>query len=92
MANDKWDSLGALGPHIGRKSALERLARDTLILLSEHDEIVPLEMGTEIANFAMREPGANVRKVIVPRALHDENAWKRKTWVDEVRAYLACKS
>ncbi len=88
LAFDKWDSIAALSPHVGPETVLGRVAREMLILLSENDEIVPLEMGLEVFNLAMRGPGANARKVIIPRALH-ENAWKTKTWVDEMKRYLA---
>lgn len=88
LAFDKWDAVTTLATHVDKDdTVLGQAARTMLILLSEHDEIVPIEMGTQIFNAAMRGPRCSARRVIIPRALH-ENAWNRKAWTDEVKRYL----
>lgn len=58
-----------------------------LVLLSEHDEIVPPEMGREIFHLATNGGHGVARRVMIPNALH-ENAWMKKTWIDEMQKYL----
>jgi hypothetical protein len=86
---DKWDTLTALELHSVRDTVLGRVSREMLVLLSEHDEIVPREMGAQIFRLATRHhPHTSAAMVEVPRALH-ENAWTKKIWIDELSKYLA---
>ncbi|KAF9445453.1 hypothetical protein P691DRAFT_710292 [Macrolepiota fuliginosa MF-IS2] len=87
FAFDKWDTLAALRAHVGQDTILGRVSREMLVLLSEYDEIVPPAMGLEIFNLVTRGQQSRARSVIIPLALH-ENAWLRKTWIDEIQKYL----
>ncbi|KXN90575.1 Protein bem46 [Leucoagaricus sp. SymC.cos] len=88
LAFDKWDALTALQSHIGQNTTLGRVSRDMLVLLSEHDEIVPQEMGAELFRLATEgQSHSKSTMVWVHSALH-ENAWTKKTWIDELRKYL----
>lgn len=84
---DKWDALAALRSHHNRPTVLGRLSREMLLLLSEYDEIVPPSMGEAIFGVITRAQGVNARKVIIPRALH-ENAWMKPMWTTEMQKYL----
>jgi uncharacterized protein len=104
LAIDKWDALGALrrcaqspsGPNKTEKDAsvLATLAPDALVLHSEHDEMVPKQMGETIYGLAQAAvPPARSnshqigRFVVVPRALHN-TAWTKHAWADEIKRYL----
>jgi pimeloyl-ACP methyl ester carboxylesterase len=89
LAFDKWDALAALHSHHNRTTVLGRLSRGMLLLLSEYDEIVPLSMGEAIYAAVNRGQSINTRRVIIPRALH-ENAWMKPMWATEMKKYLAC--
>ncbi|RDB21700.1 Protein ABHD13 [Hypsizygus marmoreus] len=112
---DRWDALGAMkdasaGARVmttndatrltEAPSTLTRLARNMLVLVSEHDEVVPREMGAEIVEAAsgiggdergmtLSKPTTSTgpRLVVVPGALH-ENAWKKRQWEREVGTYV----
>ncbi|KAF8630058.1 hypothetical protein AX17_005503 [Amanita inopinata Kibby_2008] len=84
-------------------SVLARLARNTLVLQSEHDEIVPCQMGEEMYALAQAVPrivvdsrytavggeeqGQMGRFVVVPGALHD-TAWTKAIWTKEMKTYV----
>ncbi|KAJ3575115.1 hypothetical protein NP233_g1313 [Leucocoprinus birnbaumii] len=88
LAFDKWDTLAALQPHVGQYTILGRTSREMLVLLSEHDEIVPREMGAQIFNLANQGHPLNQASVVeIPKALH-ENAWMKKAWTDVLLKYL----
>ncbi|KAG5643725.1 hypothetical protein DXG03_009715 [Asterophora parasitica] len=99
---DRWDALGALQTQEREgRTALSRLSKKMLVLVSEHDEVVPPEMGAQIVRAAM---GSNAwptrgtavhggpedtrtQLVEIPGALH-ENAWNRPGWARAVRTYV----
>lgn len=88
LAFDKWDSLAALESHHSQDTVLGRVSRGMLVLLSERDEIVPRDMGAQIFRLATRnDPHTEATMVEIPRALH-ENAWTKKTWIEELTEYL----
>lgn len=89
LAFDKWDTLAALRLHHNRDTVLGRLSREMLMLLSEYDEMVPLSMGETIFNAATLGHDTTARKVVIPKALH-ENAWMKQRWATEMQKYLTC--
>ncbi|KAF5354874.1 hypothetical protein D9756_005304 [Leucocoprinus leucothites] len=88
LAFDKWDTLATLELHAGQDTLLGRVSRNMLLLLSEHDEMVPREMGARIFHLATQNCSSGGALMIeIPKALH-ENAWTKKAWTDEMRKYL----
>lgn len=95
LAFDKWDAVAAMhhamsDTRSNSYTTLRRLAKDMLVFLSEKDEVVPIEMGSEI--FEAANTGKNAgkgvrRKIIVRGALH-ENAWDKHQWLPEMKKYL----
>ncbi|TDL22415.1 alpha/beta-hydrolase [Rickenella mellea] len=93
---DKWDALAAMKEvqqEQRRRTVLARVAPHVLVLLSEHDEIVPREMGQALHAASKSDGQGGVagvgesRPVVIQDALHD-NAWMQRQWVTEMRAYL----
>lgn len=91
LAFDRWDALAAVrGMRPG--SLLASLARDTLVLLSEKDEVVPTSMGMQLHAALLEKVGPTVtenscRQVVIRGALH-EHAWKQRQWAREMEGYL----
>ncbi|CUA70448.1 hypothetical protein RSOLAG22IIIB_04186 [Rhizoctonia solani] len=95
---DKWDALSALRQCASRPCALRNVIRcppSILIIHSENDELVPVEMGREIVQAASlvhqrsSSPlGTGPRHVLIPGALHDD-AFTKRQWRDEIRSYMA---
>ncbi|TFK32205.1 Alpha/Beta hydrolase protein [Crucibulum laeve] len=90
---DRWDAAAEI--ILAEASVLARLAPDLLILLSEHDEIVPTQMGEELFDLSLRicdqkanTVGKGPRKVTIPGALHD-NAFQKRAWGKEMGCYLS---
>jgi len=89
LAFDKWDVQTALKSHIGQDTVLGRISCNMLVLVSEHDEVVPREMGSYIFKLATQGCLPNETKLVeIPKALH-ENAWTRRMWIDELRKYIS---
>lgn len=91
FAWDKWDAVKAL-KEAGNHSLLARLRKDVLILVSEHDEIVPREMGEALleaskTKFAECATESRGRLVVIESALH-ENAWQKRKWRTVVSSYI----
>lgn len=80
---DTWDAVQAAS-NTSQGSLLRRLSRDTLVLISEKDELVPGWMGAGILN-AMKSKGGS--GVIIRDALH-ENAWEQRQWAKEIAQYV----
>ncbi|KAJ6604036.1 hypothetical protein B0H10DRAFT_1957523 [Mycena sp. CBHHK59/15] len=88
LAWDKWDAAQALSSSAG-DFALARLAPNMLVLLSEHDEVVPNEMGEELCAIGnSRGDGTMGGRVVIPAALHD-NAHVQWVWRSEMQRYIA---
>jgi uncharacterized protein len=90
FAFDKWDAVASI-EQATSDSTLYRLRHNTLVLLSEYDELVPRSMGESIwdslcnaENCADQKSG---RKIIIERALH-EDAWHRPQWAREVCHFI----
>ena len=72
---------------------LERLQSRMMVLLSEKDEVVPVEMGERLFEVVMSNIGEErsqtqtPRKIIIEDALH-ENAWTERQWSVEMRDYI----
>ena len=89
LAFDKWDVPTALKSHIGQDTVLGRISRNMLIMVSEHDEVVPREMGSHIFKLATQGCLPSETELVeIPKALH-ENAWIRRMWIDELRKYIS---
>jgi uncharacterized protein len=86
---DTWDALRAVRD-APQESALHRVLLDMMVVLSERDEVVPVEMGHELFALACghREgvPGIR-RKVVVRGALH-EDAWTQRQWALDMKRYI----
>lgn len=80
---DRWDAVRAASS-MSRDSLLWRLSEDTLILVSEKDELVPNWMGVGILDATKSEGGSSV---IIRDALH-ENAWEQKQWATAIAQYV----
>lgn len=88
LAFDRWDVLAALKSHVGHDTVLGRISRNMLVLVSEHDEVVPQDMGVRIFKLATQGCHPNGTELVkIPKALH-EDAWTRKMWTDELRKYI----
>jgi fermentation-respiration switch protein FrsA (DUF1100 family) len=102
LAFDKWDAMSAIrqignGQTLRSNSVLKRLLPHMMVLVSEKDELVPKEMGTELfdAGVGSRVAGEDTdkalagigRKVVIKDALH-ENAWEQRQWLTEMRKYI----
>lgn len=87
LAFDKWDAAAAMHT-TGPDTVLGRLAGTMLVFISENDEIVPLEMGTELYDAAAASgAGATPHMVVVKGALH-EDAWDKRQWLPEMKRYI----
>lgn len=92
---DKWDAHSAMAQATNRgqpgapETVLERLRRDSIILVSEKDEVVPPEMSLRLAAAASKPADLSdaPRAKIVEGALH-ENAWQTRTWRIEITRYI----
>ncbi|KAJ8695416.1 hypothetical protein PTI98_008018 [Pleurotus ostreatus] len=92
---DKWNAHSAMTRASNRQpgapeTVLDRLRRDSLILVSEKDEVVPPQMSLRLAA-AARNPAdlSNAPKAkILEGALH-ENAWQTRTWRIEITRYIS---
>lgn len=94
LAFDKWDAARAMR-YPQPRSVLSRLRRDTLLLVSEKDEIVPRSMGEEIWAAARQcqsregeEETIGKGKVVVVRDALHENMWSKRQWAEEIRRYI----
>ncbi|KAJ6604027.1 hypothetical protein B0H10DRAFT_1821682, partial [Mycena sp. CBHHK59/15] len=87
LAWDKWDAAQALSSCAG-DSALARLAPNMLVLLSEHDEVVPNEMGEELCAIGNSRGDGTMGGRVIPAALHD-NAHVQWVWRSEMQRYIA---
>ncbi|KZT18684.1 alpha/beta-hydrolase [Neolentinus lepideus HHB14362 ss-1] len=83
---DKWDAVRAMR-EAGEEMVLGYLKRDTLVLTSEKDEVVPREMGQEIWEAAGGEVSGGKEPVVIKEALH-EDAWMKNQWVAEMQRYV----
>jgi len=65
---DTWDALGAVSD-APSESVLHRVLGDTMVVLSEHDEVVPVEMGHELFALVCRqqEGVSGIRRKVVMR-------------------------
>ena len=91
LAFDRWDALAAVRG-MRRGSLLASLAGDTLVLLSEKDEVVPTSMGMQLHAALLEKVGPEAtenscRLVVIRGALH-EHAWKQRQWAREMDGYL----
>ncbi|TFY61856.1 hypothetical protein EVJ58_g4249 [Rhodofomes roseus] len=96
LAFDKWDAVTAVR-ETRPQSLLARLSKDTLVLLSEKDEVVPTSMGMELYAALQEKLAADAgdasatnglcRQVVIRGALH-ERAWLERQWVSEMGAYM----
>ncbi|KAH8813569.1 Alpha/Beta hydrolase protein [Flagelloscypha sp. PMI_526] len=77
---DTWDARHAL------VSSPSRALRDALILTSEHDEVVPSQMGEELYYIAKRG-GGHARLSVIRGALH-EDAYIAPQWGKEFWRYI----
>ena len=101
FVRDKWDARAAAAA-IAYKSP-QGLARRTMVLVSERDEVVPPAMGREISDLLrgfrdMDEKGEGAvadgrrgeslgRMVVLEGALH-EDAWRYRDWCRAMKQYL----
>ena len=101
FVRDKWDARAAAA-EIAHKFP-QGLARRTMVLVSERDEVVPPAMGREIFNVLqgsrdmMDEKGEGAvadgrreplgRFVVLEGALH-EDAWRYRDWCRAMKQYL----
>ncbi|CAE6412640.1 unnamed protein product [Rhizoctonia solani] len=87
----KWLPYYYLGPFVLDKwDALSAIQQFN----SENDELVPPEMGRELADAVsnvhrgLPKPlGTGPKRVVIPGALHDDG-FTRRQWRDEIRAYI----
>ncbi len=94
LVYDKWDAYQAMR-QAGRRrpgapeTVLNRLRQDSLVLVSEKDEVVPPEMSLRLA--AATSDPADLsyppRSKILEGALH-ENAWQTRAWRIEITRYI----
>ena len=86
---DTWDALRAISD-APSESVLHRVLGDTMVVLSEHDEVVPVEMGHEL--FALvcrqREGVSGIRRKVVMRGALHEDAWTQRQWVLDMKQYI----
>lgn len=89
LAFDRWDALSAVR-NASPDTLAAKLAPMTMMLLSEHDELVPNVMGEALfeasAGLVTKEDGRR-RVVKLRNALH-ENAWQDRRWLTEMRKYI----
>jgi uncharacterized protein len=90
FVRDRWDARAAAATHIFPQD----LARRTMVLVSEQDEVVPPAMGRELfevlrASGGLEDgvDGAVGRLVVLEGALH-ENAWRYRDWAWAMKQYL----
>ncbi|KAF4569556.1 hypothetical protein EYR36_009352 [Pleurotus pulmonarius] len=94
LVYDKWDAYQAMS-RAGRRqpgapeTVLDRLRPDSLVLVSEKDEVVPPEMSLRLAaaTSAPAAPSHPPRSKILEGALH-ENAWQTRAWRTEITRYI----
>ncbi|TFK56303.1 alpha/beta-hydrolase [Heliocybe sulcata] len=88
FAFDKWDAVAAMRES-HEDSVLQSVMRDVLVLVSEHDEVVPRQMGESLYELSQRGRGMDGigRLAVIDGALH-ENAWTKREWLREVRRYV----
>jgi predicted alpha/beta hydrolase family esterase len=77
---DRWDATNAAA-NPQPNSAFARIRNNVLVVVSEHDELVPPDMGRRIA----QESGGRVS--IIRGALH-EDAWTKRQWKEEMARYI----
>ncbi|KZT67298.1 alpha/beta-hydrolase [Daedalea quercina L-15889] len=96
LAFDKWDAMGAVRG-MRPESLLARISKDTVVLLSEKDEVVPTSMGMRLyaaiqerllAEWRDTTSTDGLRRQVVIRGALHERAWLERRWVLEVEAYL----
>ena len=93
FAFDKWDTLHALRT-APAGSVLHQLASRMLVLVSEHDEVVPPAMGHALLDASMErvparaaDGGALRHLVVIRNALH-ESAWQERRWRVAIGEYV----
>jgi uncharacterized protein len=88
FAWDKWNAVLAMRESQMNGSVLGRVSKDTMVIVSEKDEVVPGEMGKMIMDQrgVGKHPGIG-RLVNISGALH-EDAWQKRQWASEMRSYL----
>ena len=91
FVRDKWDARAAAAA-IAHKFP-QGLARRTMVLVSERDEVVPPTMGREISDLLRGSRDMNGRReslgrlVVLEGALH-EDAWRYQDWSRAMKQYL----
>jgi uncharacterized protein len=90
FVRDRWDARAAAVTRVFPRD----LARRTMVLVSERDEVVPPAMGREIFEVLRASRGLEDgigggvgRLVVLEGALH-ENAWGYRDWVRAMKQYL----
>jgi uncharacterized protein len=83
FAFDRWDAAHAART-AAPQSVLSRVRRETLVLLSERDELVPRCMGEELWTALGQEKD---RMVVIKHALH-EDAWSRPDWTHTIHNFV----
>jgi pimeloyl-ACP methyl ester carboxylesterase len=87
FVRDKWDARAAAA------AIAQGLARRTMVLVSERDEVVPPAMGREISDVLQGSRDMDGKRVSLGRfvvlegALH-EDAWRYQDWTRAMRQYL----
>lgn len=94
---DKWDARSAVVSVANQSSSqaysrLSDILSDACFMVSEHDEVVPREMGEELYKLAQSsaqngQPSGRARLITVGGALH-ENAFMKRQWSKELWNYL----
>ncbi|THH18207.1 hypothetical protein EW146_g2742 [Bondarzewia mesenterica] len=87
---DKWDALQAVKrPPEG--SLLKRLLSDTMVMVSEKDEVVPVQMGHDIfseSRASVKDSEVDLRRFIVVEGALHENAWTKRQWALAMKSYV----
>ncbi|KAI0070239.1 alpha/beta-hydrolase [Panus rudis PR-1116 ss-1] len=89
---DRWDAVQAIET-ARPDSLLRKLSKNMMVLLSEHDELVPNSMGQAIFKASEKlaeggEEGSRPRRMVFVKGALHEHAWIKPSWLTEMRRYV----